>query len=75
MNAQADRLREAARVLRERAATEAILRDGDPYYTTEASTWERITHPGVGLALAAMLSDPTEAAALAVADAILGGAS
>lgn len=55
-------LREAAKVLRERAEVETILRDGDPYYevtympdgtpVTEMGAFERVVTPGVALALA-----------------------
>lgn len=58
----ADQLRAAARVLRERAEVETILRDGDPYYEvtympdgtpiTEMGAFERVLTPGVALALA-----------------------
>ena len=58
----ADRLTEAARVLRERAEAETILRDDDPYYEvtymqdgtpiTEMGAFERVLTPGVALALA-----------------------
>lgn len=81
----AERLREAAKVLRERAATEATLRDGYPYYTTEASAFERTMHPGVAMAVADWLDEEASAwdfsgwqqsdNASAVADAVLGGAS
>ena len=55
-------LRDAAKVLRERAEVETILRDGDPYYEvtympdgtpiTEMGAFERVLTPGVALALA-----------------------
>lgn len=64
MSASADRLREAARVLRERATTEAVLRKGDPYYVTEGSTFERIMTPDVGLALADWLDGEAKHAEL-----------
>lgn len=63
----ADRLTEAARVLRERAEVETILRDGDSYYEvtympdgtpiTEMGAFERVLTPGVALALADWLDD------------------
>lgn len=69
----ASRLRAAAKVLRERAATEAVLRDGDPYYSvtttpdgseiSEASAWDLTMHPGVGLALADWLDATASTAA------------
>lgn len=48
------RMDEAAEVLRRRAETEKILRDGDPYYADpgEVSSWERLMTPELGDALA-----------------------
>lgn len=55
-------LRHAATILRERAATEATLRDGDPYYAkealpngqwvSEASQWDLTASPSLGLLIA-----------------------
>lgn len=58
----AERLRQAAAKIREVAATEAILRDGDPYYAIETlpdgtevgeqGAYERLWSPPVALAVA-----------------------
>ena len=61
----ADRFREAAALLRERAEVEPILRDGDPYYEvtympdgtpiTEMGAFERVLTPDVAKAFAEWL--------------------
>lgn len=45
-------LRQAAAKMRADAETEAILRDGDPYYDDEASCYERAWLPAVALVVA-----------------------
>lgn len=51
----ADLLREAAAALRTDAGRESVLRQGDNYWDTEASVFERRFTPAVALAVADLL--------------------
>lgn len=52
----AEHLRHTLATVDQRLTTEVTLRDGDPYYATEASTWERTDLRTVA-ALAAALTN------------------